>query len=70
MSDLPAILANRFYVSLGGGVSRITFSEQLLPDGPEQQRAAVAMAIPDLIELARMIYDLTKEHDQKQKSKN
>lgn len=59
----PAILTNRFFVSVGPNGVRIAFTEQGSPDHTPVFRAGVGMSIPDAISLYRLLRDLLKEHE-------
>ncbi len=56
----PAILTNRFYITLGPFGVRIAFAE-MYPGQPPSFRTAVVMSIPDGIALYKVLQDLLKE---------
>ena len=51
----PAILSNRFFVTLGAAGARRAFAEQSTPETQPVFRAAVVMPFQDAIELARVL---------------
>ena len=42
--DGPALLANRFYITIGGAVVRLAFAEQDSPDRVPRFRTAVVLS--------------------------
>jgi hypothetical protein len=59
----PAILTNKFYVTVGPSV-RIAFCEQNGPNHVPQFRNAVSLAHQDAIELADLLKRLLKDIEQ------
>lgn len=57
----PALLSNRFYISVGPFGVRIAFTEQLNPDKPPAFRTAVVMSIQDGINLSKVMQDLLRD---------
>lgn len=58
--DGPALLANKFYITVGPTV-RIAFAEQGSPDAIPNFRTAVSLAHSDAIQLADLLKDLLKD---------
>ncbi len=57
----PALLSNRFYVTVAPFGVRIAFTEQSNPQKPPAFRTAVVMSIQDGIALYKLMQDLLKE---------
>ncbi len=58
--ECPAVLANRFVVSVGAAV-RITFLEQRSPDSTLHPRLAAALHPQDAIKLYKVLQNLLKD---------
>jgi hypothetical protein len=57
----PAILSNRFFVTLGQSGIRIAFTEQIAPEKPSAFRTAVALSFQDGIALYKLLQVVLKE---------
>jgi len=59
----PAVLANRFYVSVGPQGPRIAFAEQITEQTLPVFRTAVIMSVQDGIALYKVLQGLLKESE-------
>ena len=58
----PAVLSNKFYVSVSGMGARIAFAEE--SEGrPAVFRTAVFLSLPDAVSLSKVLKELIKEID-------
>lgn len=64
MSEVPAYLANKFYIVVINRV-RIAFGEQIFGDSDPQYFTGVSLTIEDAKELAAALTSLIAEHEAK-----
>lgn len=57
---LPAMVANRFHLTLGGDVMRIAIGEQVTPESETIYHQAVVLRRADALALAEMILHLAR----------
>jgi hypothetical protein len=61
IAAIQSVYVNRFYMGGFGVVSRLTFGEQQVVNGPTTMRASVTMTTENLVALRDLLIDLTKD---------
>lgn len=57
---VPSMLANRFHLTVGDMIARISFGEQVTPNAPAVYHQAVTMPRSEAILLAQMLLEMYK----------